>query len=247
MYACVCMICCCCCCCCCSRRSVHMDGSPCANAITASGCSIRADSRGAAPPNSRIRLRAVAGHSWSQCSSVSGAPWQCGQVAEESASTMFRYAASLWQWPLRSWASRTESFLERETGARLPLKTALVLSWLMAGSIVSLFVKALAVWKVIPPSVAAGSSSEAATAPASTSAHSFPMSPIWPGTHCSETRVFNEFRIRRVSARSEPSLNPGDCSAVRVDWLSVQIMKGPWFSRFLIQPTASSIAVTSVS
>ena len=63
-----------CCCCCCSRRSVHMDGSPCTNAITASGCSIRADSRGAAPPNSRIRLRAVAGHSWSQCSSVSGAP-----------------------------------------------------------------------------------------------------------------------------------------------------------------------------
>ena len=141
-------------CCCCSRRSVHMDGSARANAITASGCSTRADSGGAAPPNSRIRLRAVAGHSWSHCSSVSWAPWQCGQVAEESASTMFRYAASLWQWPLRSWASRTESFLERETGARLPLKTALVLSWLMTGSIVSLFVKALAVLKVMPPSVA---------------------------------------------------------------------------------------------
>ena len=58
--------------------------------------STSADSGGAAPPNSWIRLRAIAGHSWSQCSSVSGAPWQCGQVAEESASTMFRYAASLW-------------------------------------------------------------------------------------------------------------------------------------------------------
>ena len=121
-----------------------MDGSLCANSITASGCSTMADSGGAAPPNSRIRLRAVAGHSWSQCSSVTGAPWQCGQVAEKSASTMFRYATSLWQWPLRSWARRTESFLDRETGARLPLKTALVLSWIMAGSIVSLFVKALA-------------------------------------------------------------------------------------------------------
>ena len=203
-----------------------MDGSPCENAITAYGCSTRADSGSAAPPNSRIRLRAVAGHFWIQCSSVSGAPWQCGQVAEESASTMFRYAASLWQWPLRSWTRRTESFLERETGARLPLKTALVLTWLMAGSIVSLFVKALAVWMVIPPSVAAGSSSEAAAALASPSAHSFPMSPIWPGTHCSETRVFSEFSIRRVSARSELSLNPGDCRlqcrAVRVDWLSLE-------------------------
>ena len=162
-------------------------------------------------PNSRIRLRAVAGHSWSQCSSVSAALWKCGQVAAESASTMCRYSARLWQWPLRSWARRTESFLERETGARLPLKTALVLSWLMTVSIVSLFVKALAVWKVMPPSVAAGSSSEAAAAPALPSTHSFPMSPIWPGTHCSETRVFSEFRFRRVSARSDPSLNPGDC------------------------------------
>ena len=102
MWEAVCVYCRSCCCCCCSRRSVHMDGSACANAITASGCSIRADSKGAVPPNSRIRLRAVAGHSWSQCSSVSGAPCQYGQVAEESASTMFRYAASLWQWPLRS-------------------------------------------------------------------------------------------------------------------------------------------------
>ena len=118
-----------------------MDGSPCANAITASGCSTRADSVGAAPPNSRIRLRTVARHSWGQCSSVSGAPWQCGQVVEESASKMFRYAASLWQWSLHSWDSRTESFLEREIGARLPLKTALVLSWLLAGYISSLFVK----------------------------------------------------------------------------------------------------------
>ena len=77
-------------------RGVAFTWTGCANAITASGCTTRADSRGAAPPNSRIRLRAVAGHSRSQCSSVSGAPWQCGQVAEESASTMFRYAASLW-------------------------------------------------------------------------------------------------------------------------------------------------------
>ena len=163
-----------------------MDGSACANAITAHGFvfDLWPGTLGASARASLGLLGNV-------------------PVAEESASTMFRYAASLWQWPLRSWANRTESFLERETGARLPLKTASVLNWLMAGSIVSLFVKALAIWKVITPSVAAGFLSEAVAAPASPSAHSFPMSPIWPRTHCRETRVFSEFRIRRVSTISQ--------------------------------------------
>ena len=48
--------------CCCSRRSVHMDeGSACANVITASGCSTRANSGGAAPPNSRIQHEVCCG------------------------------------------------------------------------------------------------------------------------------------------------------------------------------------------
>ena len=162
------------CCYCCSWRSVHMDGSPCANAITASGYSTRADSGGAAPPNSRIRLIAVAllepvlERLWGSLAMWTGRRG----VGIDNVSVCCQLVAVATD-------SRTKSFLERVTGARLPLKTALVLTWLIAGSIVFLFVKALAVWKVIPPSVAAGSSSEAAAAaPASPSAHSFPLSHI---------------------------------------------------------------------
>ena len=76
---------------------VHMDQSPCANARTALGEVIKTDSWGAAPPNTRVRFAAVAGHSCSQCSIVSASASQCGQIDEKLDSMMFLYGVQCTQ------------------------------------------------------------------------------------------------------------------------------------------------------
>ena len=51
------------------------------------------------PPNSRIRLRAVAGHSWSQCSSISGTPWYFYAVVESLRVMTFSRMSTVYRIP----------------------------------------------------------------------------------------------------------------------------------------------------
>ena len=114
----------------------HIDLSPCANDSTALGDSTNTDNGGADPPKPRMRFAAVAGHSCSQCSKISSHPSQKGHCGEELL-MMLMYAANLVQWPLRSCARRTASFLGRRILSLFPLNTAFVLSWLTGGSDIS--------------------------------------------------------------------------------------------------------------